>query len=803
MNKNFYEKMTNFVIKNSKIIIIIVAVLTAISSFLATKIGIDSDLLKIIPQDSPIIQEYNYEQKELSSSDIMITSFFLNENSDPEKIALDFYNFMQNEPTFNNFTETDLSFLLSFGLVYLGDTDILETISSSINDFFEAAKSANPYDFKTIEYLNTAIENVYQLESNLSNNNATTEISSYYALSPDKKVMIMGSTFTKPVTDLDYASYIVQKIKKQSDQLEKKYDIEIGLTNAYVTQYESNKAISNDFSKTTILSVILIITVFIIAFGSIYTTIVVFISLIISMVMTMGVSQLLFTNLNIITTFVIAITLGLGIDYGIHIVTVLINEYKNRNDFEQALFITYKNTFIPLLFGVLTTVVVFLSLTLMGLPAFTEMGLMSSYGLLIFFFIMVFFVPAVIYLIRDKIKVSNFIIYINRLFKKLGYRIPKHGNVISYIIIPIIVVLIGFGIMNIINFSYTPPGMISEKSESIIVGEKISEAFGTNTFKSTKYIMRIDENFDKISADLLSTGLVDKVESLPDMIKSQIGNFSDLKSKINEYSQIVKNPIVVSLLKKYNMYNNSLDLINIASKSKDLYQFSLNISEILPETVKSNFIFEKNNEKYMILNVYTSIELWKDNGIKLLFDELNPESQERVVGLSKAMFKIMTMVKQKFIIPMIVSFASIWLLTLISRKKIGEAFEAFVGLFAASAASFGIGYFFGIETTFVTLMTFPLVFGIGADGFIHLFHSIDEDKIHYWHTLKSVTLSFLTSALTFGSFQISEGDFLKAFAWTMVFGIVLTWIFTVVLIPSFRRKSIIGEWNKKNNNKRN
>lgn len=140
----------------------------------------------------------------------------------------------------------------------------------------------------------------------------------------------------------------------------------------------------------------------------------------------------------------------------------------------------------------------------------------------------------------------------------------------------------------------------------------------------------------------------------------------------------------------------------------------------------------------------------------------------------------MKIINDRFIIPIIFSFAFITLLTFISRKNIFEALETFIGLLISILSTFGIAYMFNIRSTFLTVLAFPLIFGIGADGFIHIFHSIDEDKTHYWHTLKSVSLSFLTTIAAFINFQFSKGDLLKEFSFIMIIGIAMTWIFTVI-----------------------
>lgn len=789
-----YEKMANFVIKYKFFIIITTIFFTVVMSFFALKIKVDSDVLKIMPENSDIILEYQKEQKAISSSDRLVVAFFLNDDSDIYEIAEDFLNLMSKENSFTGFTETDISFLLSYGFINFSDTEIIQNISTNINNLIQSFEKSNPYDFSTFEYINNAVSGLYSLEEHMSGDSSQNIMKSYLALSNDKKAMIMGATFSGDTLDIDYINYLIPTVKKNLFIIEEKHNIETGLTADYITQYESNRTIREDFSKTTVITIILIVLIFILSFGSLITSSIVFIGLIISTILTLGISQILFTNLNIITSFVTAITLGLGIDYGIHVITRLTNEYKEKNNFKEALKITYETVFFPLLYAMLSTIMVFLSLLLMGLPAFNEMAIMSALGLFFFFIIMVFFVPAVMYTLKDRIKISGFISHVNRSFKKLGYFLPKNGKKIRFIIIPIVIFSI-FGILNIAKYSYTPPGMTDSQAEPQIVFNKLAEHFTGINLSNINFIVKIDENPDEIMKQIQEFETVFSVKSFIDMIEEEIGSYSQLQAQVDNFSTIIKNPIVVSTLKKHHIYTDSLVIIDIASRSQDLYQFSLNIMEILPEDLKSNFFIEKDNEIFLILNISPSISIWRNNGLKTLFNEFGDMS-ERILGLSKATYKIMDTIRVRYFIPLIVSFFSIWLITLISRKNLRESFEAFLGLLAATTASFGLGYFFKIDATFVTLLTFPLIFGIGADGYIHIFHAIDEDKKHYWHTLKSVTLSFLTSAVSFLSFQIARGDLLKQFSLNMIFAIIFTWTFTVILIPSLRSKTLIGDWNK-------
>ena len=787
--KNFYLNLTNFILKNSKKIILIVAVLTAILGYYSTKIGVDSNMFKILPKNHPILKEYNKEQKIMDTNEVMVTVFYLNENTKPLEVAQYFSNEMHKISSFSGFT-TDINFLLSYGFLYLDNTSLIQSISNSVNNITKTISRSNALDFKTMQYLDKAIDNVYDLQDNLKKNNSENILKSYYILSPDKKIMLMGVSFTTPTSNLDFVSTIVPNIKGILKKINTNFGIKTGLTGSYISEYESNKSVSEDFRLTSIITIISILVLFFISFGDIIVTLIVFFSLGISFLLTMGITQIMFKELNIITNFMAAVVLGLGIDYGIHVVTRIINEIKSGLSFEKSLEITYETALLPLFFSLLTTIAVFLSLIFMKLPAFTEMAFISSIGLIVFFFIMLFFVPSVIYLIKDKLKINNFIEKINKIFKVLSTFIPNHSKKIKFTFYPLIAFFIIIGIHNIFNFSYTAPGLVPKNSESVIVGNDIIKHMGKiDLLDNLKYKISVDDDVDKIEQKLLSSGVIKDVQSLSDIIEKQIGDFSTLKSRVTDLSQMINNPLAVPILKKYNMYSDSLKLIEISSKSKDLYQFSLNALDIIPAEFKSNFLIEEDGKKYMLLNIKPAFNLWKDNGLKFFYEKLGKDSNN-VLNPSKTIYKLMKLVKEQFIVPVIIAFILIAILTYTSRRSFTETFQTFLGLLFVALSTFGIIYFFNIKMTFITMLTFPLIFGIGADGFIHIFHAIDEDKHHYWQTLKSVTLSFATSILSFLSFQVARGDLLKQFSLSMVIGILLTWLFTVILIPTIKHKTI-------------
>ncbi|KAF2956025.1 MMPL family transporter [Marinitoga sp. 38H-ov] len=784
--KKKYLLLSEFLTKNYKLILILFFILSISIIYNVTNLKINSDLLELLPKDDPIVLSYKNESKNQSESEIMIVAFYLNEDTNYRKLALDFKEEMKNLNGFKDLAKTDVSLLLSYGFLNVSNSNLIDELVKNINKTFESFSNINPYDFKSFEYINDTLYLLNKLNDNFESSKQTDPLLGYYTLSPDKKIMVMGVTFNEPTSNLDFVNIIIPKVKNILNKINTKYNIKTGLTGSYIYSYEANKTVSFDFSITTYLSIVLIMIIFYITFGNLTSTILVFISLIFSVGITLGLSTLIFKELNILTSFVAAITLGLGIDYGIHITSRLITEFKERKNYIEALSITYETVLIPIIYGVLTTILVFLSLVFIKLPAFTEMAIISSLGLFVFALIMIFITPITFYPFRHIILKTYKENKINIWFQKLGVWIPKRRKIILSFIILFISIFSVFGIINFSNFSYTPPGLAPTNSESSQTFNDIAEHFGNSLFNELQFIIAIDENSQEFIDELKKSPYISKVESYLDILKKQLGDFEKIKLKTQEISKIVNDPFTVAVLKKYDIYSETLKIIDLAANSNNEKDFILGITELIPESLRKNILINKEGKDYFIVYVTPSINLNANNGMKYFYDSVK-QYINRFLGSSKALYRLMYLIEKQFFSVLAFSIVMIGLLTYLSRKSSKETIIAILGLIFTNFTTFGIIYFFDINATFLTIISLPLIFGIGVDGYIHLFHAIDEDKSHYWHTLKAITLSFLTTISSFITFQLSRGELLKQFSLTMVLGIFISWIMTVLLIPSLKK----------------
>jgi predicted RND superfamily exporter protein len=100
--------------------------------------------------------------------------------------------------------------------------------------------------------------------------------------------------------------------------------------------------------------------------------------------------------LNMMTAFVGAFTVGLGIDYPIHLVARWVEERKNKRTIIECYTISIRSTGKELGFSALTTLSAFIAFALMPMPVMKEFGIVMVMSILFSFLGAVFLMPMLI-----------------------------------------------------------------------------------------------------------------------------------------------------------------------------------------------------------------------------------------------------------------------------------------------------------------------------------------------------------------------------------------------------------------------
>ena len=173
---------------------------------------------------------------------------------------------------------------------------------------------------------------------------------------------------------VDYSTLVTRRTEEAIDRADpESLGVRVGVTGSYQFNAQTNVVINTDMLRTTIISSIGVFVIFLIAFGSFFYSIVAVIPLLISVVLTMCWAKLAVGGFNLVTTFLPALVLGLGIDYAIHIISRYSEERGNGRSLNRALHAAVLSKGEASFYAALTTSLVFIGLLTSRSRALFEM----------------------------------------------------------------------------------------------------------------------------------------------------------------------------------------------------------------------------------------------------------------------------------------------------------------------------------------------------------------------------------------------------------------------------------------------
>ncbi|MFC2095071.1 RND family transporter [Candidatus Bipolaricaulota bacterium] len=183
--------------------------------------------------------------------------------------------------------------------------------------------------------------------------------------------------------------------------------IRVRQTGTYAFNTETTSAVNKDMLRTTIISSIGVFVIFILAFGSLFYSIIAVIPLMVSVILTMAWAKFAVGGFNLVTTFLPALVLGLGIDYAIHIISRYAEERSKGRPLNRALHTAILSKGKASLFAAVTTSLVFVGLLTARSRALYEMGAITSIGVMVAFLATLFLIPALITLSHKLFKIRR------------------------------------------------------------------------------------------------------------------------------------------------------------------------------------------------------------------------------------------------------------------------------------------------------------------------------------------------------------------------------------------------------------
>jgi len=535
--------------------------------------------------------------------------------------------------------------------------------------------------------------------------------------------------------------------------------LDVGLTGGgFIQDLEADQVAFGSLGGTMVITILLILMIVIIFFGSLKLPALAMYPLILGAMMATAAAYLIYGSLNMFSVSFALLLLGLGIDFAVHLIARYQEERQAGASLEVAIQTSIKSTGSSIIMGAATTAFAFGAFAFAKFKAFEQMGIISAIGLICLCTMMLLLVPVLIGL-SDK----N---YKERKSSKIGFKWLQHITEFQlkrpWIVATMIIFLLGLLFSNVIH----------TKVQSDM------NAIYPDDIPSLKWASVVEENYDynmntlSVYADNMTelTTLVDHLSQREDILK--IESILDyLPDNMERKVEILTR--LDTMLKGYGM-----DLFG----AYDIRKMTI---EDLPKSVQGNFLGKEGKIRVEIVPAFNIYDRDQYDQLVVAIEE---ETGRFPVGLPTIMNEVTLLVKEDMILISTICFVVVFVISGIAFRKLSLAFLTTIPLALTIYTTLGLLPILGVDINVFSIAAFPLIIGIGIDSGIHLIHRLKEvsqvtiaEKVML--TGKAIMLTAFTTIIGFGSLANINHPGMANLGLTVAIGMTISMIFTLLLIP--------------------
>jgi len=220
-----------------------------------------------------------------------------------------------------------------------------------------------------------------------------------YLLSYDKQALIINVIPNFSMTDMDKMISGTDTIQEIVDKVKKDFpEVKAGLTGMIPLGRDEMVYGQQSMGYTSIIAFIAILILLILSFRMWAAPLFAILNLAVGLIWAIGLAAILVKSLNIMTSMVTVILIGLGIDFSIHIISIFTESRSIGKPINESIEDTFLKSGKGILTGGLTTCGAFFALIISSSRGMKEVGIVSSVGLLAILIVTFLFLPSLLVL---------------------------------------------------------------------------------------------------------------------------------------------------------------------------------------------------------------------------------------------------------------------------------------------------------------------------------------------------------------------------------------------------------------------
>lgn len=351
---SFFGKLAIFQVKYAKTVILIVFLITAVMLYGASKVQFSTSNSNWIPDDDPVSESFRAIVNDFGGNYDSIDIILISKKGDLRDVQV----------------ARDVNKLIS----QIESIPNIESISS-------------PYT--NIEYSQSEIFEELTYNSNLRN-----QFNHDWTLT---KIRVLTRN---PQQDEAGKSVVLKELKEIVENSDI-YNTQISLYGNAVRFDELGEALEKDAGVTTLMGLAMVFFVASSIYASFAIGLLSLIPIILAVIWTVGLMGFFSVPFTSLSTGIISLVLGIGVDFSIHLVDG-IKRYSRKFSFDKAVYETMSTSGKAIFLSSLTTFVGFLALTFAKLLGTQRLGWSLAFSIVSIFIVSILFVPSILKLLNNR-----------------------------------------------------------------------------------------------------------------------------------------------------------------------------------------------------------------------------------------------------------------------------------------------------------------------------------------------------------------------------------------------------------------
>ena len=617
--------------------------------------------------------------------------------------------------------------------------------------------------------------------------------------------------------------------------------VEAGLTGEDIIAFDEMAITQVDVRKASQIALFGVALLFIIAYRGVIKPLLAVFSLLIALCWSIGWATLVVGHLNILTIVFATILIGLGIDFGIHILERYKEERMSGGDVLYALQKTVQGTGRGNFAGAVTTAMAFGGMIFTDFIGIVELGKISGGGIFFCMISMILVLPALISL-EEKIQKPK---YSHEQFEWRGSWLEiffKHYRLTIFV--SMVLFIASLLSLRTVAFDYNLLNLQAHGTDAVKYEMKVIEEAGRSAWSVAVLADSLEETIKKHHAlEKLSTvGNVESIASiLPEDQKKKIEYIKELRPVIKNFKvkaevSSVSQPSLIKTMRKIRfklqgkedtgevaearqLTQRFLDeseeqSVEIAEKRLNKFSgnlfadyrdkiadlkmnvdvFPVSVAEI-PESLRKRYV--SRNGVYLI-TAYPSVDVWNIGQREEFVKQLR-QVDPSVTGNAIHMFESTRLMRDGYIQGGVYAMVAIFIYILVSFGNIRATLIVLLPVVVGSMWTLGIMDLVGVSFNLANLVILPLIIGIGVVNGVHIVHRYREEtdksiNILSKSTGQSVVLSSLTTMIGFGSLMVADHQGVYSLGLVLTLGVGCCLMASITVLPSILRLCTVKGW---------